>query len=81
MTGWMAANRTGDRRLRAGIPAGWRVADKTGTGGNGQANDIAVLWPPDRGPIVATVYFAQSPASDDARDAVIAEVGRLAATM
>jgi beta-lactamase class A len=81
MTGWMAANRTGDRRLRAGIPAGWRVADKTGTGGNGQANDIAVLWPPDRGPIVVTVYFAQSPASDDARDAVIAEVGRLAATM
>ena len=81
LTAWMLANRTGDRRLRAGVPGDWRVADKTGGGGNAATNDIAVLWPPDRGPLVVTVYFAESPASEDARNAVVAEVGRLAARM
>ncbi len=81
MTAWLAANKTGDKRLRAGLPKDWRVADKTGGGGNGQTNDIAVLWPPGRAPIVVAVYYAESPASDDARNAVVAEVGRLTATM
>ncbi len=81
MANWMLANKTGDRRLRAGLPRDWRVGDKTGSGGNAQTNDIAVIWPPDRAPIIATVYFAQSPAADDARNAVLAEVGRLAARM
>lgn len=78
MTDWMVANKTGDRRLRAGIPRDWHVGDKTGSGGNAQTNDIAVIWPPGRGPIIVTVYFADSPASDDARDSVLAHVGRLA---
>ncbi len=78
MTNWMLANKTGDRRLRAGIPGNWRVADKTGGGGHAQTNDIAVIWPPGRGPILVTVYFAESPAADDVRNTVLAEVGRLA---
>jgi beta-lactamase class A len=81
MRAWMMANKTGDKRLRAGLPAGWRVADKTGGGGNATTNDIAILWPPDRGPIIVTVYFAESPASDNAGNAVIAGVGRLVAGM
>jgi beta-lactamase class A len=78
---WMLANKTGDKRLRAGLPRDWRVADKTGSGGNAETNDIAVIWPPGRGPMVVTVYYAESPASDDARNMVIAEVGRLASGM
>ena len=81
LTAWMLANRTGDKRLRAGLPGDWRVADKTGSGGHAATNDIALLWPPGRGPIVATVYYAESPAGDEARNGVIAEVGRLAATL
>jgi beta-lactamase class A len=81
MTAWMLANKTGDKRLRAGVPADWRVADKTGSGGAAHTNDIAVLWPPGRTPIVATAYYADSPASDEARSGVLAEVGRLAARM
>jgi beta-lactamase class A len=81
LTSWMVANKTGDKRLRAGIPKDWRVADKTGGGGNAETNDIAVIWPPGRGPIVATAYFAESPAADEARNAVLAEVGRLVARM
>jgi beta-lactamase class A len=78
LTGWIVGNTTGGKRLRAGVPKGWSVGDKTGSGGNGQTNDIAVIWPPDRGPIVVTAFYAESAASDDVRAAVLAEVGRLA---
>lgn len=76
---WLVGNKTGDKRLRAGLPAGWRVGDKTGTGENGTANDIAVIWPPERAPILLTVYLTESKGSPDARNALIAEVGRLVA--
>ena len=39
-------NTTGDGRIRAGVPRGWTVADKTGTGAYGTQNDIAVAWRP-----------------------------------
>ena len=81
MADWMLANKTGDKRLRAGLPKDWRIGDKTGSGGNATTNDIALIWPPGLPPIVVTVYYAESPASDDARSAVIAEVGRLVARM
>ena len=79
LASWIAANKTGDKRLRAGIPKGWRVGDKTGSGGNSATNDIAVVWPPGRGPLIVTAYYVQSPAPDEARYQVLAEVGRLAA--
>jgi beta-lactamase class A len=78
LSNWMIENRTGDKRLRAGIPEGWRVGDKTGSGGNAGTNDIAVIWPPDHGPIVVTAYFAESPAPDDVRNMVLTEVARRA---
>jgi beta-lactamase class A len=78
---WLVANKTGDKRLRAGVPTGWRVGDKTGSGSNGAANDIAVIWPPSRAPILVTAYYAEARATDDERNAVLAEVGRLATTL
>ena len=78
LANWVISNKTGDKRLRAGIPKRWRVGDKTGTGGAGATNDIAVVWPPDRGPLVVTAYYAESAAPDDEREQVLAEVGRLA---
>jgi len=77
LVGWLLANRTGDKRLKAGVPAGWRLGDKTGTGGNGSANDIAVAWPPGRAPVFIAVYYTGSTISDEARSAVIAEAGRI----
>lgn len=79
LAAWLVANKTGDRRLRAGVPAGWRVGDKTGSGPNNVANDVAVVWPPGRAPVVVAAYYAESRATADERDAVLAEVGRLAA--
>jgi beta-lactamase class A len=80
---WLMANKTGDKRLRAGLPSSWHVGDKTGSGFRGEANDIAILWPEeagqDRAPLLAAVYFNAPSASNDARNAVIAEVGHLVA--
>ena len=78
LTGWLVANKTGDKRLRAGMP-GWKVGDKTGTGGNGSANDIAIVWPTGRAPLLVTVYYTGSTTSDEARNEVIAEAGRIVA--
>jgi beta-lactamase class A len=50
LTGWMRENTTGATLIEAGVPAGWEVADKSGGGGYGTRNDIAVVWPPDGAP-------------------------------
>jgi beta-lactamase class A len=77
LAAWLVANKTGDARLRAGLPRDWRVGDKTGTGENGVANDIAVAWPPGRAPVVVSAYFAESRLAANDRSAVLAEVARI----
>ena len=77
LNGWLTNCKTGLTRLRAGFPAGWRVGDKTGTGVNGTANDVAVAWGPG-GPILIACYLTEAgSATDAARDAVHAEVARI----
>ncbi|KUZ68261.1 PEN family class A beta-lactamase, Bcc-type [Burkholderia ubonensis] len=75
---WLRGNKTGDKRIRAGVPTGWQVGDKTGTGDYGTINDIGVLWPPARGPIVLTVYYTQARADAKRKDDVIAAATRIA---
>lgn len=72
---WLKANTTGGTRLRAGVPSGWAVADKTGTGDNGTANDVAVLWPPQRAPLIVTVYLTGATVARDQQNKIIADVG------
>ncbi|WP_249132670.1 MULTISPECIES: class A beta-lactamase [unclassified Bradyrhizobium] len=76
---WMVANKTGDTRLRAGVPRDWRVGDKTGTGERGTYNDIGVFWPPGRKPIVVTVYLTGASAPMEKCNEVIANVARAVA--
>jgi beta-lactamase class A len=70
---WMLSSPTGAERIRAGVPASWKVADKTGSGSHGSTNTIAVLYPPARAPIVIAVYFTQSPKQ---RNDVVAAAAR-----
>ncbi|NEU94425.1 class A beta-lactamase [Bradyrhizobium uaiense] len=79
LTDWMLANKTGDARLRAGLPRDWRVGDKTGSGERGTYNDIGVFWPPGRKPIVVTVYLTGASAPMDKCNEVIANVARAVA--
>ncbi|PFU39454.1 class A beta-lactamase [Bacillus cereus] len=52
---WMKRNTTGDKLIRAGVPKGWEVADKTGAGSYGTRNNIAIIWPPNKKPIVLAI--------------------------
>lgn len=81
LTGWLVGNRTGDARLRAGLPKGWRVGDKTGTGPEetGTSNDVAIVWRADGRPALVAAYLTRSGLDGPGRDAILAEVGRIAA--
>jgi beta-lactamase class A len=76
---WLINDKVGDKRLRAGLPSSWRIGDKTGSGERGSTNTVAILWPPGRAPLIATVYYTGSSASVDARNAVHKEIGALIA--
>jgi len=74
---WLKNNTTGDSRIRAGVPKGWLVGDKTGTGSYGTTNDIAIIWPPKQAPIIIVIYFTQHEKNAVPRDQIIASVTRL----
>jgi beta-lactamase class A len=76
---WMNAANTGRDRLRAGLPRGWQVGDKTGTGPNGAVNDVAIAYPLERRPILIAVYMSESKLPLKDLVAAHAEIGGLVA--
>jgi beta-lactamase class A len=74
---WMQGNATGDTLIRAGAPEGWTVADKSGAGRYGTRNDIAVVWPPDREPIILAIMTRHDTEDAEYDDALIAEVAEV----
>jgi beta-lactamase class A len=81
LEGWLVADQMGKARIRAGVPSGWRVGDKTGTGGHNATNDIAVIWPPGRAPILVAAYSHTSPKPTAEIEAALADIGRIAAAL
>jgi beta-lactamase class A len=77
LTGWMVDCKTGDNRLRGGLPKGWKVGDKTGNNGKDASGDIAVAWPPSGGPVVIAAYTQGGSPTAPQFQAVFAEIGRL----
>jgi beta-lactamase class A len=77
LVAWMRGNTTGDKRIRAGVPAEWAVADKTGSGDYGTTNDLGVVWPLARPPIVLALYFTQPARNAAMRDDVLAAATRV----
>ncbi|EOD69902.1 class A beta-lactamase [Amycolatopsis vancoresmycina] len=78
LTDMMRANTTGAALIRAGAPAGWAVADKTGTGSYATRNDIAVVWPPGRAPIVLVVMSSRQGKDAGHDDRLLAQAAKLA---
>jgi beta-lactamase class A len=78
LTAWLVANTTGDATIRAGVPAGWTVGDKTGTGAQGERNDIGIVLPPDRAPLVLAVYTDPDDPDSTAGNATIADATAIA---
>lgn len=76
LVGAMAASTTGAAQIRAGVPAGWAVADKTGSGSAGESNDVALVRPPERAPLVVTVFTAPTDPRNPTGKQVIAAATR-----
>jgi beta-lactamase class A len=76
---WMRTIVTGDKRIRAGLPAGWSIADKTGGGDYASTNDIGLAFGPDGERLQLAVMTRTR--SDDPKapllDALIADVTRI----
>lgn len=82
---WLGDNETGDAAIRAGVPAGWAVGDKTGSAGYGTRNDVGVVRPADGGAPVVVVLLtdrgvagapSDGPLLADATRLVVAGLGR-----
>ncbi|MGX1854362.1 class A beta-lactamase [Streptomyces sp. NPDC055299] len=79
LTAWMKANETNTDRFRAGLPRDWTIADKTGTGSYGTANDVGVAWTPDGTPIVLAVLTGSAEQAAPSDDPLVAGVTRVLA--
>ncbi|MCZ2828625.1 class A beta-lactamase [Modestobacter sp. VKM Ac-2986] len=80
LLGWMRSSTTGGALVRAGVPDGWDVADKSGTAAYGTRNDLAVVQPPGRAPIVLAVLSTSADADADPSDAVVARAAEVVVT-
>ena len=79
LTGWMVDCKTGDDRLRGGIPRTWRIADKTGNNGKDASGDIAVAWPRPGVPILICAYTQGGSPTAARIQGIFADIGRIAA--
>lgn len=84
LMGWLAASTTGAAMLRAGVPGNWAAGDKTGRWSSsdpskGATNDIGILTPPGRKPVLFAAYTTGGRGDDAARQAVLADIGRIIA--
>ncbi|MGJ8634313.1 MAG: class A beta-lactamase [Luteolibacter sp.] len=77
LRGWMITCKTGKAKLRAGIDPTWKIGNKTGSGGRGASNDVAIIWPMEGKPFLITVYCSGLRDKNGEKDSVIAEVGRI----
>ena len=78
LQGWMLDAKVGAHRLPAGLPTGWRIAHKTGTGSD-QTNDVGVVWPPNQSPIIVAVLYSRSGTRQQQREDVLRDVARIVA--
>ncbi len=72
---WLLGNTTGDKRLRAGIPANWKMGEKTGTGYS--VNDVGIMYPPTGAPIVVAVFITESKKPGSEIDSAIAASAKI----
>lgn len=79
LTGWLLANTTSGERFRAGLPADWILADKTGGGRYGGNNDAGITWPPDGAPIVMAVLTTKHEEDAAADHPLVAKTAALLA--
>ncbi|MFE3882868.1 class A beta-lactamase [Streptomyces lydicus] len=80
LTRWLVDNTTNTERFRAGLPADWTPADKTGGGTQyGVANDVGIVWPPGRPPLVLAVLSTKFDPEGPTDNPLVAKTAALVA--
>ncbi|WP_313081361.1 class A beta-lactamase [Atlantibacter sp.] len=72
---WMREDKVGDALLRATLPQGWAIADKTGAGGYGSRAIIAAVYPPQQAPFYVAIYITRTEATMQMANTAIAQIG------
>ena len=74
---WIKGNATGDTLIRAGAPKDFVVGDKSGAASYGTRNDVAIVWRPNKEPIVIAIMSRYN--SEDAKydDKLIEEAANI----
>ena len=73
---WLLDSRTGDKRVRSGLPEQWTIGGKTGSGDNGTSCDTLIAWPSEQSaPLLVTAYLTGSKLDLAGREAVLAKAG------
>lgn len=75
---WMTATQTGDTLVRSDLREDWVVGDKSGSGGYGTRNDLAIVRPPGREPLIISVMSSRKDRDAQSDDRLIAEAAALA---
>ena len=78
LTEWLVGCKTGNNRLRGGLPTEWKIGDKTGNNGKDASGDIAIAWPAAGGPVLVCAYTQGGSPTAKQFEAVFAEIGRMA---
>ncbi|MFD1073556.1 class A beta-lactamase [Longispora fulva] len=79
---WLRRNTTNRETFRAGLPADWILADKTGSGGYGTRNDVGIVWTSTGTPIALAVFTTHADADAQPDNALVAATAaHLAATL
>ncbi|MEV6505924.1 class A beta-lactamase [Streptomyces sp. NPDC051642] len=80
LTAWLLNNTTSAARFRAGLPATWTIADKTGSGDYGTANDVGIAWTEAGDPVVLAVLTTKPTLPDAPYDnQLVADTAKLVA--
>jgi beta-lactamase class A len=77
LTEWMVGCKTGNNRLRGGLPRDWKVGDKTGNNGKDAAGDIAIAGPKSGGPVLVCAYTQGGSPTPQQLEAVFKEIGAM----
>jgi beta-lactamase class A len=77
LVSWMVNCKTGDNRLRGGLPHDWRIGDKTGNNGKDACGDIAVAWAKPDAPLLICAYTQGGSPTASRVEAIFAEIGRI----
>jgi beta-lactamase class A len=81
LTEWMVDCKTGNNRLRGGLPGDWKVGDKTGNNGKDAAGDIAIAWPKSGAPVLVCAYTQGGSPTPQQLEAVFKEIGAMVGRM